>query len=258
ELIPDMLAGSPSAAVSKNTMQLSFKQRINPSFSYSIGIEESTKWDLYPGIKDEEKDKKGEQPNNGLPHVAGNLVYDLPGKLGIIKLTGVVSFLSYYSENKNDTFGATAFGANIGTKLNLNANKTTFIISAVYGKGVGDYISDLSLLEKEQKTAYRQTTDGKVTTLDAWGSYIALQHKWDPKVRSVFTSGFLTTLANGGTRTLDEYKYGYHGSANVTYHPTDQFYFGLEYLYGGRTNLDNKVNKDTVSHCFEAVAGFNF
>lgn len=250
-VMPETLGGSPSSAVYKRAVQLRWKQQINPIFSYAVSIEEAAKFELYP----EKEENKLAQPNNDIPALTTSLRYNYPDSSGHLHIGGLVRALEYYHTEKKESYYSLAFGANLGTEVKLLPEKTSLKGHVVYGQGIGGYIVDLALLnEKEVNTAYHKTDSSALNTIDAWGLYAAVEHRWVPKLRSTVASGLLSTI-NDKDRPKQHYKRGVYASANLTYHPTEQFHFGVEYLHGLRTNINDK---SVHAGCIQAIASFQF
>ena len=256
DVLPSLLGTLPNSAVASEAIQIQWKQQIDPNYSYAIGFEEASKFDLDPAEKDEDKKKKkNEQPNNGFPFaLTGNIRFNYPGTLGHVQLGSLGRALSYYHKTDKKSYSTMGFGVNLGTQFNVTPEKTILKTSAVYGQGIGGYIFDLAVLEKEVNTAYINPASKELKTVNAWGLYGALEYRWVPEVRFTLSGGSLATI-NSQDRDVNAYKMGYYAAANVSYHPTDQFNFGIEYLYGNRTNLNNK---DSFSNRIQTIAVYKF
>ena len=241
--------GGSNFAVSKRAVQLRWKQQINPIFSYAVSIEEAAKFELYP---EKEKNKLA-QPNNDIPALTTSLRYNYPDSSGHLHIGGLIRALEYYHTKKKESYYSLAFGANVGTEVKLLPEKTTLKGDLVYGQGIGGYIADLASLdsEKEVNTAYYSSA---LNTIDAWSLYVAVEHRWVPKLRSTVASGLLSTIKDQD-RPKQHYKRGGYASANLTYHPAEQFHFGVEYVHGLRTNINDK---SVSAGCIQAVASFQF
>jgi hypothetical protein len=253
----DMIGGSPSSAVFKRAIQVRWKQHINPSYSYAISLEETPKFDLYPGMKDEDKNKKSEKPNNDLPTLAGHVRYHYPNKLGHLQLGALGGALNYYHTTAKKDYYAPAFGFNLGSQFNVVPEKTTLKSNIVYGQGIGGYISDLSSLDKEVNTAYVTNKSRELQTVNALGGYLDVEYRWTPEVRLGGSLGGLTTIGNDD-RVKDKkasYKVGYYGAFRIGYHPTEHFNFGVGYLLGGRYN-ENKQHDTANRIHFESNFSF--
>jgi len=255
ELLPTMLGGLPNSALMAKAIQIKWQQKINANYSYAISLEEAPKLDLYPSQKDAEKKKKDDnQPNNDLPAITGNLRYNYPNALGHIQLGGLARMLECYNKATKKSATAAGLGINLGTQFNIDPKKTIFKSSIVYGQGIGGYMGDLSSLTEEVNTAYIKTGTNDLITIKALGMYLGLEQHWNPVVRSTFSGGFLTTIDNTD-RLTSAYKAGFYGSLNLTYHPTEQFHFGVEYLHGNRMDLDDK---SVQANYIQTIASFTF
>jgi hypothetical protein len=270
----NMIGGSPSSAVFNRAIQIRWKQRINPSYSYAISLEEAPKFDLYPGMKEEDKKKEeakdnsdtskkdtSRKPNNNLPALAGHVRYHYPNNSGHLQLGALGRVLNYYHGNTKQDYYAPAFGFNLSSQFNVIPEKTTLKANIVYGQGVGGYISDLSSLDKEANTAYVTGKSKELQTVNALGGYLDAEYRLIPEVRFEVSGGLLSTINNEDRPKNDKgqqpyYKTGYYGAFKVCYHPTDHFHFGLGYLLGGRYN-ENKVHNAANRIHFESTFSFS-
>jgi hypothetical protein len=251
----NMIGGSPSSAVFSRAIQIRWKQMIAPSYSYAISLEETPKFDLYPGMKAEDKDKKFEKPNNNLPAVAGHIRYHYPNQSGHLQIGALGGILNYYHTDTKKDYYASAFGFNLGSQFNVIPEKTTLKANIVYGQGIGGYISDLSSLEKEVNTAYIARGSNELQTVNALGGYLDAEYRWTPEVRFEVSGGLLSTIDNKDREKKDAYKTGYYGAFKVCYHPTEHFHLGLGYLLGGRYN-ENKTHNTANRIHFESTFSF--
>lgn len=233
---------------SNSAVQLRWKQQINPILSYVVSIEEAAKFELYP----EEKEEK--QPNHDIPALTTSLRYNYPNSSGHLYVGGLVRTLAYYHKAEQAYYHSPAFGANVGTDFQLIPEKTTLKGKLVYGQGIGGYIADLALLDKEANTAYLKPNSLALNTIDAWSLGATIEHHWVPKLRSKLAGSLLSTIKDED-RPKEHYKRGIYGSTNLMYHPIEQFHFGVEYSHGLRTNIDDSSVQ--AGH-IQAIASFKF
>lgn len=119
---------------------------------------------------------------------------------------------------------------------------------AVYGKGVGSYIQDLSGRGMDLTPA---ATMGRLDPVKAWAAYGTLRYDFSRKVFMNATYSQVRTYAEkytgGATSWGDQYKYAQYVTANLFWNINSFTQFGVEYLYGRRVDYsglqahDNRV-----------------
>ena len=252
--------GDPAlGAVGNKAIQLSYKQLINPSFSWAISVEEAAKLELYPEKDKKAREQLSEQPLNDIPALAASVRCNYPDSRGHLHIGGLGHVLQYHNSKDKKSYFAPAWGVNVGSEFQLLPERTSLKGQVVYGKGIGGYLTDLASLEKEVNTAYLKSGATDLYTMDAWGVYLAIEHRWVPQLRSTLVGRLFDTINNADRAKVQQYKKHYkrglYGACSLAYHPTEQFYVGGEYLHGYKTSLDN-----TSAHAnrFQVVAGFKF
>ncbi|MHA7878045.1 MAG: hypothetical protein ACX93T_03980 [Bacteroidota bacterium] len=239
--------------VSEKSVQARWQYKWPSSVTYTVAIEETPDFVIYPEIeKKEDRDKADLQPYKNIPTLSTNLRYEAK-KAWHVQLGGLFSMLESHSKQYNDDLYTPAWGINIDAAFHLVPEKTTLKLQGVYGQGIGNYINDLSDLEKEPNTVYSQADNMFVyQTLNAWGTGVNVAHKWLPKLRSEATYKLVATTDS--ERHEDAYRYGHTATINLFYHPNKQIKVGGEYLMGIRQNI-SKEWKD--AHRLQAVVAFS-
>lgn len=252
--------GDPALdAVGNKAIQLSYKQLIHPSFSWALSVEEAAKFELYPEEDEKARKQLAEQPLHDIPALAASLRYNYPDSRGHLHIGGLGRALQYHNSNNKKSYFAPAWGVNVGSEFQLLPEQTSLKGQAVYGQGIGGYLTDLASLEEEVNTAYLKAGSTDLHTIDAWGVYLAIEHRWVPQLRSTLVGRMFDTVNNAARAQIKEckkhYKRGVYASCGLAYHPTEQFHVGGEYLYGYKTTLgDNSAHANR----FQVVAGFKF
>lgn len=293
DIAPNTLGGTPNSAVGRKAAQLRLKHCINPDISCTFSLEEAAAFKLseeYEDQLEEHKDKLKEcenrvgpqeelsdeitkcrnaikgyearlskKPCNHTPAFTLSLRYNYPNSRGHIHVGFLGRFIQYYDTVSRETSFPLAGGISIGTQVQLIPEQTTLKFQGVCGSGIGGYIADLADLEKEDNTAYVKVNDADNTTsfhsINAYGAYLALEHRWLPQLRSTLVISGLQTAEDQNRAREGYYKRGLYGSCSLAYHPTEQLHVGGEYSLGQKTSLDGK---DAKAYGFRVVAGFKF
>lgn len=130
----------------------------------------------------------------------------------------------------------TTWGVMGSGKINMTEN-TSFMFQGEYGKGIANYIQDISGL------GYDLIPDagdhGKLKAPGMWGLFGAIRHNWSAKVFSslIYSYARLEDRSNMAGTT---YKYAQYAGANLLWNFTEFGTTGIEYVFGRR----NDFNKD--------------
>lgn len=156
----------------------------------------------------------------------------------------VLRNISYQNAVTNKDKMRTAWGVMGSGSINLNANNI-FMFQGVYGKGIANYIQDISGLGYD--LIPQSDANGKLKTPGMWGVFGAIQHNWNPKLYSSLIYSY-TRMENRSVLPTDSYKYAQYAGVNLLWNFTEFGTTGIEYEYGRRNNFDkaygnaNRIN----------------
>jgi len=112
------------------------------------------------------------------------------------------------------------------------------------GEGIARYINDLD--SQGGQDAVFDTTTGELYSLPALGLYVAYEHTWkewaaarDMNLRSNLIWSWVG-VDNFDFQPPDAYRRTNRVAANLILSPSDRIDFGLEYIWGERTNHDGQ------------------
>ncbi|MFR9603798.1 MAG: DcaP family trimeric outer membrane transporter [Rikenellaceae bacterium] len=153
------------------------------------------------------------------------------------------------SENKS-LFG---WGAQVSGHISI-VHWIQIMFNGVYGKGITQYIQDLTGSGLDFTPQPNSATDIQATPMYAWQA--AAQINFTDRVWS--SAGYSTVCIdseNGGYYSVDEYKRGQYIFGNLFYSVTPRMQLACEYLWGSRENASNdKCHANRVS----LMAQYNF
>ena len=164
-----------------------------------------------------------------------------------LRLAGIVRSMTYTNNLSNHPKAITGYGLQLSGNLNL-AEKWRFYGQATYGKGIAQYLNDISTLNVDLVPDPEQ--EGKMQTLPMMGWYAGVQYNLTPKL-FVSSTYSMTRLYSRHGYPADEpsfYRYGQYLAANAIWSVTPNMQVGAEYLRGRRSNFDgsghhaNRVN----------------
>lgn len=164
-----------------------------------------------------------------------------------VRLGGIIRSMTYSNDVDNDVRSITGFGIQASTTFSLGS-KLQLFGQFTYGKGIGNYLNDLSALQVD--LVPNPNNEKRLQALPMMGWYAALQYNFTP---SLFASATYSTSRlyskNGYKETASaDYKYGQYIAANLFWKATPNMQFGAEYLFGQRTDFDtsnhsaNRIN----------------
>jgi hypothetical protein len=135
--------------------------------------------------------------------------YRRGGNWGYVQVAGILKRIKWQDQ---DTVGfdlsgsAVGWGFNLGTVLNAG-EKVKFKIQGVYGKGIENYIADVTpdVGLKSQPGNVDQPFQG--TTLPVWGGFGFAEIKWTSKLESSVGYSMLT-IKNSDLQAADAFRKG--------------------------------------------------
>ena len=118
----------------------------------------------------------------------------------------------------------------------------------VYGKGIGQFLNDMSMLNVDMVP--NPGKEGKMQVLPMMGWFAGMQYNFSPKVFITSTYGQSRLYSHDGYPAVasDQYRYGQYLNATLFWNITSDLQAGAEYLRGWRTDFNgdtrhaNRVN----------------
>lgn len=178
-----------------------------------------------------------------VPDIPLNIRYTMKNG-GHVQAGAVLRNISYQNANTDKDKIRTGWGVMGSGKINLNDNNS-FMFQGVYGKGIANYIQDISGLGYD--LIPKANADGKLEAPSMWGVFGAIQHNWNPKLYSSLIYSY-TRMENRSTLPETNYKYAQYAGVNLLWNFTEFGTTGIEYEYGRRNNFDknygnaNRIN----------------
>ncbi|MFI3266289.1 MAG: DcaP family trimeric outer membrane transporter [Rikenellaceae bacterium] len=169
-----------------------------------------------------------------------------------IRGSGVVRYLQYHNTVTDENQGKFAWGAQLSGNINAG-DKVCFFMQGVYGKGIADYIQDLT--EQGLDMVPNPSSDGELQTVRSLGLLGGIQFNASKKV--FVSAGYSETklFNNNGYYDASQYRGARYAVANVFWSFVQNCQAGLEYIYGTRTNMDKSTNQ---ANRVEAMVRYSF
>lgn len=227
----------PGSAVEVRQPQIRYTYRFAPKWQASLALEY-----VIPDYTN--------QPNHYTMSIRQRIP-DIPlavkygWKNGSHVQAGAILRNLYYKDNITDKDKrVTGWGVNLSGKFPL-AQNTTFMFQGVYGKGLANYIQDISSLGYD--LVPNAQVNGRLNASNMWGMFAAIQQNWTPDLYSTIVYSYDRMEKIGGMQTTN-YKYAQYAAANLLWNFTEYGTTGVEYVFGRRNNFDktygnaNRIN----------------
>lgn len=169
-----------------------------------------------------------------------------------VRASGILRNMMYYDEVTSQTSDALGWGAQLSTAIQITP-KLSATGQFLYGEGITPYIQDLAGNGLDL-VANSHAAGGLITLpMSAW--LVSAQYNVTPRIP--ITAGYSQVLVmnKDGYYKPSDYKLGQYVVVNAFYNLSQSLSFGIEYLYGTRTNQDGSFGK---SNRIQVAAQFNF
>jgi len=173
-----------------------------------------------------------------LPNLTAQYRYS--GNWGHIQVAVIAKSIKWKDLDTSgyDLSGSTVgWGGNLSTVINAG-NKIKLKMQGVYGKGIENYIADVTpdVGLKSQPGNLTQPFQG--TALPAWGFFTFAEIKWTKTLESSVGYSMLK-IENSDLQSVRAFKRGQYGLINFRYHPVTNMVLAIEYQYGRRDNFSD-------------------
>ena len=230
--------GPNSAPTLRNPM-IRYANKIGKGWSYSLAIEMRG--------TDIRTFKNAEDAFLAMPGLVGNI--NKNADWGVVTLSGMVDITRYFNMDTVQQHEV-GYGGAISAIINT-WKQSHFSIFLVSGKGVANYISDLS------GSGYNGVPDyktNKLLMLNSFGGFVAYTQNWNKKFSSNFIFSYIELEKTPLLKSSD-FKYSKYALANLFYTPFQRLTLGIEYIYG-ELFVQNNANGD--ANRLQFLAQFNF
>lgn len=177
-----------------------------------------------------------------VPDIPTYIQYGWNGGDSRVRLSAILRNLSYRDVLTADNRTATGWGVELSGNIASIPN-TTIFYQCMYGKGVAQYLNDLSGMDYDLIPSVDEA--GKLITPGTLGYFAGVQYDFSSKF---FMSATYSQcrLYNQESLGADAYRYGQYVAVNGVFEPVTGLQFGLEYLWGKRTDschISNHANR---------------
>ena len=230
----DALAGTRAA-------QLRWTKRVSDGLKWTVGIQMQE----FPGIENV-ADQAG-RPSQNAPVVAGRL--DREWGSSFVMLGGGLAQLRWDGEGAGPDATALQLGVAFNGRLTFPYGGYVLWNSS-YGNGVGNGV----VAFVGQGASATLTPDGQLETMRAGSAAVGYGHPFTEGVSSNIHVAW-AKLAPSELRDPDAIKESAAVHANVIWSVTENMSTGFEYMYGRRTNTDDRFG---VAHRIQLMVKYAF
>ncbi len=229
----------PNSAPSLRNPMISYTNSFNKKWSYGLALEMRG--------SDLTTTDTTDLPFATVPSFVVNI--NRTGDWGVITFSGMTDINRYF-DNNDQTQAQVGYGGALS--VIFNTNKLDHVsIFAVGGKGIANFISDLS---GSGYNGVLKTNPDKLELLTSYGGFIGYTHFWNTKWSSNLIYSFVG-LEKTNLVTNQDFKFSNYALGNLFYQPFDQLIFGVEYIWG---NLYTQNDATGDANRLQFLAQFNF
>lgn len=223
--VPTVDTQGPCGEVDRKNVHLQYAPQFNEHWSAAIAVE-----DPHAMI------------NNGdFTQSISQRVPDIPvyvqyawNRTNHVRLSAMLRNLCYRDPRTENVKYTQGYGVQLSGTSALGAGFTLFA-SAVYGRGITSYITDLSAYDLDLIPS--ATTPGKLIAPQTFSYNLGMRYDFCQRGFATIAWG-QSILGDRGDLALDTYRQGIYASANVFYTVFPDCLVGLEYARGQRTNFN--------------------
>lgn len=215
----------PSSGIEIRQPMVRYTQKFNDHWQAALALEYAqpsySKGDFAESIRQK------------VPDIPINVRYSMKNG-SHLQAGAILRNISYKDMVKDDDKIKTGWGVMMSGNLNL-CKKTSFMFQGVYGKGIANYIQDISGIGYDLVPKPGQ--DGRLKAPGMWGAFGAFQQDWTSKLSSSLIYSY-ARLESRGTLTGTTYKYAQYAGANLLWNFTEYGTTGIEYVFGRRNDFN--------------------
>jgi hypothetical protein len=200
---------------------------------------------------------KNVRPRFRWPDVAGHVRFG--NKRGHIQFSGIVRDMKWDDLLPNDPLnldgGTVGWGAHVSS--NINIRKDVVRLSAVYGRGIENYMNDAPIDVGVRNNFSNPVTPILGIALPVFATVSFLDHVWNDKFASSIGYSYVK-ITNTDGELPTAFKRGQYGIVNFLYSPVKPVLMGGEFQWGRRSDFTNgyKYNDYKVQVSFKYSFSF--
>ncbi|MDL2308392.1 porin [Bacteroidales bacterium OttesenSCG-928-B11] len=242
----DLEAGPPTIDFEGPNTQISIRQPmiryshdLTEKLSFSVALEMNT-----PLVYDYNSIDIEHQRFPNLP-----LNFKYKDKFGHLQLAAIARPMNYYDDTLSyKSITELGYGIALSGKFNL-PKKFYIYFQGVYGKGIAQYIQDLSFSNLD--LVLDPDRVGRLKTMPTYGAYLAFQKDWLDNLYSAIIYGYTALTGPHAHEASHLFAHTHYAAVNLFWDPIPYGTIGIEYLFGRRVNQSGKsANANRVDFMF--------
>ncbi len=228
---------APSGSIFKRPVQIRWTRPLRETTQLAVALEE-------PGGDFQVSDIA--RRLSRWPDLVATLRHSKQG-LGHLQLGGVLRRLE--AGTPDNTVVATGWGLSLTGRVKA-AEDGSFIAGALFGNGIGSYITGLAT----SPSAAVLVDNGALETLEAFGGYLGYRHVLSRELRTNLMVGY-AEIDNLDVQPGSAVRSTTNAGVNLIWSPRPGMGVGAEFLYGERQNKDGT---EGINHRFQLAIQFGF
>lgn len=241
--VPTIDYQGPAGAVSRTNMMLQYRVPLSRHFVAAISAE-------LPQADYTLTDGANESINQRCPDIPAYIQYQWDGGDSHIRASAIFRELSYRNLATSENKFATGWGVQLSGAAKVTSLAQVYY-QAVYGKGIANYINDLSGFGYDLLS---EGDGGKMKAPGAFGMSAGVRLNLSNRVFVSSTYSFCR-LYDQENMGGDAYRRGNYAVVNCFYTPISDLQVGIEYLHGRRTNMNHEHG---TANRIEAMVKYSF
>ncbi len=224
------LAG-PNGMANYHATQFRYERACGKGWKAGIGVE----MPVVDGITNDNLSIGSQR----MPNFPAYLQYGWNSK-SHLRAAAIIRSMTYDNLVANKAESEIGWGVLLSTTFNL-CSKVQVYGQGVYGKGISQYMNDLSNLNVD--IVPDPAKAGRMQVLPMMGWYAGLQYNITPKVfvSSTYSQSRLYSDNDYPATPSEQYRYGQYLVANLFWNITPDLQVGAEYLRGWRTDFNDQT-----------------
>ncbi|MDP2722802.1 MAG: DcaP family trimeric outer membrane transporter [Bacteroidales bacterium] len=229
----------PNSAPSLRNPMIKYTNKINHSWKYGVALEmrgtDITSYD------------SSDSPFSTVPSFIANIYKT--GKWGSVTFSGMTSVTRYFN-SMDQPKAVLGYGAAFSALFNTT-KKDHFSVFTVAGKGIANFISDLS---GNGYNGVLVINPDQMNLLNSYGGFVGYTHYWNEKWNSNLIYSFVG-LEKTNLISKDDFQYSNYALINLFFQPIEAMVFGIEFIRGDLFTQDNSTGN---ANRLQFLAQFNF
>ena len=226
---PQIDGSGPNGSSFLSTILARYTWNATPSWRFAVSVEKPEVQATVPvGLK------VGSQRS---PTVPAFIQYQWNGGRSHVRLSGMIRPMNYMDTVRTHHYTAYGWGIQLSGPLALSP-WLTWYYQLVYGRGIANRISDLSVLNVD--LVPNPSRPNTLQALPLYAIYTAAKVTFRPNLYAAVIYSHARLFSQNGYRPPEGYKMSHQVVLNLFWDVTPDLQLALEYNYGRKLAMDNR------------------